>query len=182
MKYIYSNLSTERHACVQFGCGCGCVSNNNNTRGGNNMKRIVVNPFEVDAFNHGSVVKAFTDNGSIVKVVKDIKTGKVYVAETLNTCTPYDLVVNYEKPSKNPLRLTEKETQQRLALKDNETMKVYRSSGAYVINGNTKQVMTREEQIKQGKARVIIIDNKHDTPISDSNALIQYGEECELAK
>lgn len=144
------------------------------------MKKIAINPFQISAYKNGQIVDAFTDDNKRVRVI--LKDGLTFIVETLSTLQPYDLIVDYEKPSKNPLRLTEKETQARHNLKEGETLTIYRSSGAQVIDGDTKRVMTREEQKAQGKAREIVIDNKHDTPLRDSNALINLGEQVELLK
>ena len=145
------------------------------------MKRVFVMPTDLEALKRGQVVGAmYSENGQARLTKIKLVNGKYHVVGNNGTCRAYDGVIRYQKPDGNFLRLTEKEDKQLSTLKDGETMIVYRSSGAIVINGDTKSVLTRKEQVEQGNARQITINHKGEI-VNDTGSSVLILEQVELA-
>ena len=106
---------------------------------------IILNEEQKQAYERGEIATGFDLN--TYKVFKVAKNSKGEMCIVISTSNPYTRVNPYTQEA-SALNLTQEETLKTMA---QGTLKVYRSSGYKVGD----KVLTREEQIKEGVARVI---------------------------
>ncbi|MBO7693102.1 MAG: hypothetical protein J6T10_10770 [Methanobrevibacter sp.] len=124
---------------------------------------IILRPDQQALYDKGEIATAIDlDSYKVFKVAKNDKGAMCIVISTNNVYTK----VNPYTQETTALNLTAEETKE--ALKSGN-VKVYRSSGAK----DGDKVLTREEQIKRGCARVIdvVISLKEGTKLSHDNPL-----------
>ncbi|MBO7691170.1 MAG: hypothetical protein J6T10_00870 [Methanobrevibacter sp.] len=106
---------------------------------------IILNKDQQALYNKGEIVTGIDlDTYKVYKVTRNNE-GKMCIV--ISTSNPYTRVNPYTQET-SALNLTAEETKQAM---QSGTIKVYRSSGAK----DGDKVLTREEQIKRGCARVI---------------------------
>ena len=124
---------------------------------------IILNKDQQALYNKGEIVTGIDlDTYKVYKVTRNNE-GKMCIV--ISTSNPYTRVNPYTQET-SALNLTAEETKQAM---QSGTIKVYRSSGAK----DGDKVLTREEQIKRGCARVIdvVISLKEGTKLSHDNPL-----------
>ena len=124
---------------------------------------IILRPDQQALYNKGEIATAIDlDSYKVYKVARNDKGEMCVVISTNNVYTK----VNPYTQETTALNLTAEETKQAM---EHGTIKVYRSSGAK----DGDKVLTREEQIKRGVARVIevVISLKEGTKLAKDNPL-----------